>query len=186
MKINNFKSTWFGLFPLLLAQMGLPPNKPQQLYSPPRVPKNLQVAMGQTLLSSLSAKGVQIYQCKPLSNNPNRFEWSLKAPQADLFDKEGQKIGTHYAGPTWEANDGSKVVGELKSKANSPNKKAIPWLLLSSKSNQGNGIFSNVKFIQRVNTVGGKAPLKGCTRAKTDSEMSVKYTSDYYFYGKEP
>jgi Protein of unknown function (DUF3455) len=186
MKTNNFKSTWFGLFPLLLAQMGLPPNKPQQLYSPPRVPKNLQVSMEQTLVSKVSAKGVQIYQCKPRANNPNQFEWNLKAPQADLFDIKGQKIGTHYKGPTWEANDGSKVVGEVKSKADSPNKNAIPWLLLSSKSNQGNGIFSNVKYIQRVDTVGGKAPLKGCARTNIGAEVSVNYTSDYYFYGSLP
>jgi hypothetical protein len=36
----------------------------------------------------------------------------LKAPDADLFDEGGRRIGRHFAGPTWEASDdGSKVIG---------------------------------------------------------------------------
>jgi len=46
----------------------------------------------------------------------------------------GNKIAKHYAGTTWESNDGSKVVGEVKAKDNGPDPNAIPWLLLSAKS----------------------------------------------------
>jgi hypothetical protein len=39
------------------------------------------------------------------------FAWTLLAPEAFLFDRAGRKIGSHYAGPTWETFDGSKVGG---------------------------------------------------------------------------
>ena len=34
------------------------------------------------------------------------------APDASLLDAKGQVIGKHFAGPSWQANDGSIVVGE--------------------------------------------------------------------------
>ncbi|MHC5935738.1 DUF3455 domain-containing protein [Nostoc sp.] len=187
MKINNkFTYRYFVLFPLLVAQAGLAQNQQQYLISQLKVPENLKVPTGQTLVQKVSAKGTQIYQCKAKADNPNEFEWTLKAPRANLFDDKGQKIGKHYAGPTWEANDGSKVVGQVKSHANSPNQSAIPWLLLEAKSNEGNGIFSKVKYIQRVNTVGGKAPTTGCDKTHTNSQLSVNYSSNYYFYEPVP
>jgi hypothetical protein len=92
-------------------------------------------------------------------------------------------MGQHYAGPTWEANDGSKVMGEVKAKADAPEAKTIPWLLLAARSHAGNGIFSQVNWIQRVNTVGGTAPTGGCDRAYQNREIGINYTADYYFYG---
>ena len=43
------------------------------------------------------------------------------------------------------------------------NPNAIPWVLLSATFEGGAGIFANTKFIQRVNTVGGKAPSEDGT-----------------------
>ena len=115
-----------------------------------------------------------------------RFEWSFKAPEAELFDSDGKKIGRHYAGPTWEANDGSKVVGEVKAKDNGPDPNAIPWLLLSAKSTSGSGIFSQTQSIQRLNTVGGQAPAEGCNQAQFGKETRVPYKAKYYFYIARP
>jgi hypothetical protein len=39
---------------------------------------------------------------------------------------QGKRIGGHYAGPTWEANDGSKVVGEVLQRADAPRPGAVP------------------------------------------------------------
>jgi hypothetical protein len=147
------------------------------------VPKNLRVPPGQSLLFKASAKGSQIYVCKANSDNLNSFKWTLKAPDALLFNEQGQQVGKHYAGPTWESNDGSKVIGLLKAQTNAPQATTIPWLLLSGRSHQGNGIFSPVNWIQRLHTVGGKAPLRGCDRAHKDLEVSVAYQADYYFWG---
>ncbi|MDZ8189172.1 MAG: DUF3455 domain-containing protein [Nostoc sp. ChiSLP02] len=146
-----------------------------------QVPKNLQVPPGQSLLLKASAKGSQIYVCKAKSDNPNSFEWTLKAPDAVLFNEQGQQIGKHYAGPTWELNDGTKVVAQAK--ANAPQANTIPWLLLSERSHQGNGILNKVNWIQRLNTVGGKAPASGCDATHKQLEVKVPYQADYYFWG---
>jgi hypothetical protein len=154
--------TWFLLLPLLVTQVGLAQTRPLMAFAPPRVADNLKAPEGQVVMLKALARGVQIYECKVKPDNPNQFEWILKAAQADLFDNKGKKIGKHYAGPTWEANDGSKVVGEVKARAKAPNPSAIPWLLLQAKSQAGDGMFSKVTYIQRVDTVAGIAPAQKC------------------------
>ena len=88
----------------------------------PLVPENLKVPAGQTLSLVSPATGVQIYVCGATKTDPARFEWVFKAPEADLFDLSGKKSGKHYAGPTWESNDGSKVAGEVKARDDGPEK----------------------------------------------------------------
>jgi hypothetical protein len=108
------------------------------------------------------ATGVQIYVCGARRGDPSKYEWTLKAPEAEPHDSSGKRIGKHYAGPTWESNDGSKVVGEVKARDNGPDSNAIPWLLLTAKSTSGNGVFTRTNSIQRIDTIGGKAPSGGC------------------------
>jgi len=152
----------------------------------PSVPENLRTPANEVLSLETEAAGVQIYECNASKDEPTRFEWIFKAPEADLFDKTGNKIGKHYAGPTWESNDGSKVVGEVKAKDNGPDPNAIPWLLLSAKSTSGTGVFSQVKSIQRVNTVGGKAPTEACSQAQAGKVTRVGYKATYKFYVAKP
>src|SRR5216683_6227846 len=152
----------------------------------PLVPENLKVPAGQTLSLVSPATGVQIYECGATKTEPARFEWVFKAPEADLFDLSGKKIGKHYAGPTWESNDGSKVVGEVKSRDDGPNANAIPWLLLSAKSTSGVGILGQTASVQRVQTVGGKPPAGGCSEAPAGKEARVPYSAAYYFYVARP
>jgi hypothetical protein len=148
----------------------------------PAVPDSIKVAGTQTLSLQTDATGVQIYTCSASKADPARFEWVFKAPEAELFDSAGKKVGTHYAGPTWEGNDGSKVVGEVKGRYDSPDSNAIPWLLLNAKATSGNGIFSRMQGIQRVHTVGGKAPGEGCGQAQAGKEARVPYKAVYYFF----
>ena len=101
------------------------------------IPEKLKAPDTQKQSLEVKATGVQIYSCSASKTDPARFEWVFKAPEADLFDSAGKKIGSHYAGPTWESTDGSKVVGELKVKDDGPDPAAIPWLLMSAKSNSG-------------------------------------------------
>ena len=91
---------------------------------------------GSTLLLEVMADGVQIYTCEAKGST---FEWSFKGPEANLFDKQGRQIGTHFAGPTWKLDDGSTIVGEVVAKADAPEQGAIQWLLLRAKSHQGLG-----------------------------------------------
>jgi hypothetical protein len=152
----------------------------------PAVPETLKVPDTQVLTLETKAAGVQIYECKASKDDPMRFEWVFKAPEAELFDSAGKRVGRHYAGPTWESNDGSKVVGEVKARDNGPDPNSIPWLLLSAKSTSGNGVFSQTQSIQRVHTVGGKAPAEGCNQAQAGKEMRVPYKALYYFYIARP
>ncbi|MBW4684005.1 MAG: DUF3455 domain-containing protein [Komarekiella atlantica HA4396-MV6] len=146
------------------------------------IPNSLQVPNGQKLLLKASAKGTQIYVCKAKSEYPDQYEWTLKAPDAVLLNEQGQDLGKHYAGPTWEAKDGSKVVAKVKSKANAPQDGTIPWLLLEARSHEGNGMFRQVNWIQRINTVDG-TPVQGCNEFSQNREIRVNYTADYLFYG---
>ena len=148
---------------------------------PAAVPENLRVPDGQPLLLRAAARGAQIYTCKVKAADPAAFEWVLKAPEAELFDQSGARIGRHYAGPTWESADGSRVVGEVMQR--SAVQGAIPWLLLRAKSNEGSGTFASVKYIQRLDTSGGVAPSGGCDAAHEGAEASVDYSANYDFYG---
>ena len=150
------------------------------------IPAALRVATTEIPTQRTHAVGVQIYRCRANKDDSGHFEWQLKAPEADLFDKAGHRIGKHYAGPTWEGNDGSQVTGEVAARANSPDPNAIAWLLLSAKSTSGTGIFSSVRFIQRLHTAGGNAPAEGCNQASVDREVRVPYTADYWFYAAKP
>jgi hypothetical protein len=100
-------------------------NADQTAVSPPQ---------GSTLMLEVEADGVQIYACE---NKASGFEWSFKAPEANLFDKQGRQIGSHFAGPTWKMDDGSAIVGEVIAKTDAPEPGAVQRLLLRAKSHEG-------------------------------------------------
>ncbi len=145
------------------------------------IPEALRAPAGQPLTQQLHAKGVQIYECKPAKEDAARFEWSLLAPEAVLTDKSGRQVARHYAGPTWEGSDGSRVVGQVVAREASPGGASIPWLLLRAQSTSGTGRFSAVTSIQRLHTVGGNAP-PACGPAQVDQHLRVAYSADYFFY----
>ena len=153
---------------------------------PPDVPAPLRAPAGQSVFLEALATGVQIYECAAKADQPSAFEWVFRAPEAALADRSGRAIGKHYAGPTWESVDGSRVVGELKSRDPGPTPSAIPWLLLTSKSISGAGVFSQTTSIQRVQTVGGVAPSEPCSAANARQTARVPYTATYYFYRIAP
>ena len=154
--------------------------------SVPVVPDTVKVPAVDSLAFAASAKGVQIYECRARKDDATQYEWVFKAPEADLFDARGKKIGRHYGGPTWESNDGSKVLGEVKGREPSTDANAIPWLLLGARKHEGNGVFSRVSSIQRLETVGGKAPAGGCDQSSMGKELRVPYRAVYYFYVPKP
>jgi hypothetical protein len=140
---------------------------------------------GNVVLLKVHARGVQDYVSKALPTKADLFEW-VPTPRATLFDfaDKGKKVGKHYGGPTWEAADGSKVVGALPPVAAVLKEGAVPWLLIRAKSHEGSGIFGKVTYIQRVDTRGGVPPALRPTRA--DLKSPVEYTATYVFYGLAP
>jgi hypothetical protein len=158
-------------------------------YGPPPaadVPGKLKAAAGETLLAVLPAKGVQIYECRPKGDAAGAYDWAFVAPEARLFDGSGKEVGKHYGGPTWEAYDGSKVVGTVMAKADAPGAHDIAWLLLSTRqTGKDGGMFSKVTSIQRLHTAGGTAPPGGCTSVMNGAKARINYTADYYLYGSQ-
>ena len=146
----------------------------------PTLPANLPAALkpaGLTPYLQVSATGAQVYTC---SQSNGVWVWLFKAPDAKLFDAQKKQVGKHYAGPTWEALAGGKVVGVVK--ASAPGGAGnIPWLLLDVKSREGSGPFTDAKAILRIDTNGGVAPAPNCSQANSGEMAEVPYTANYVF-----
>jgi hypothetical protein len=145
-------------------------------YRAPDVPAALQVPVGNKISFRAYAVGVQIYVAIASASSATGYGWTFRAPEAVLYDADGKMVGLHYAGPTWETDSGSKVVGSRVAGA-TPNATAIPWLLLQATSTQGPGILARTTYIQRMNTTGGLAPAIAPIEA--GQEVSVPYTAKY-------
>jgi hypothetical protein len=148
----------------------------------PTVPSALAVAEGNKVFRVGHAIGVQIYSCNVTANG---LRWAFVAPRADLYDDHGKRIITHFAGPSWQARDGSVVVGRREA-AVTVDPSAIDWLLLSASSTtagtDGDQLVQTT-FVQRLATSGGVAPAATeCNVDTVGSRAEVPYTADYYFW----
>jgi hypothetical protein len=160
-----------GITQLALAQ---PPAQP--------VPPQVAVPAGHKLFLVGHATGVQIYRCDATPAGP---AWSFVAPRASLYDRRGKLLTTHFAGPTWQAKDGSFVVGRVVDRA--PAEGTIPWLLLEVASSGGpeDGRLARTAYIQRLATTGGLAPASGCDAGTVGAVAEIPYTADYAFWRKK-
>ncbi|HEY2497956.1 MAG TPA: DUF3455 domain-containing protein [Candidatus Angelobacter sp.] len=148
----------------------------------PTVPEAIEAAEGEELVLIARASGFQIYVCRP--DAEGKPAWILKAPEAQLFDQQGNAIGSHFGGPTWRHKDGSEITGRLAAKVDAPEATAIPWLLIAVTGNSGNGVLSGVTTIQRINTIGGLAPAASECMQGGEVEFRSSYSADYYFYAR--
>jgi Protein of unknown function (DUF3455) len=135
-------------------------------------------APGETIVATFHAEGAQIYECK--ADAGGRLGWAFREPIATLL-RDGATVGRHYAGPNWEAADGSAVTA--KALANVPGASAtdIPWLKLEVVARRGTGTLDGVTTVQRINTHGGVAS-GACDKAGT--YLSAPYSADYVFLRK--
>ena len=135
--------------------------------------EQLAAPVGSTLVLQAFGVGVQIYHW-------NGTSWGAAVPSATLYADAGGNgiVADHFAGPTWQSNSGGKVVGTVANRC-TKDVASIAWLSLTGVAD-GPGVFEKVKFIQRLNTVGGNAPsVAGVT---VGQEARVPYTADYLFY----
>lgn len=154
---------------------------------------------GETVLLRASVtEGYQIYGCQSSTTDPSGFAWKLQTPFAILKADNGTSV-MHSVGPSWlYAEDGSLIEGNVGqftspdgtavSATATPDVNSIPWLRLDVAGHQGNnGLFSNVDQIQRLYTVGGKAPSDGCNQKAANDHViqSVHYTAEYVFWGHQ-
>jgi len=168
-----------------VAALALPMLFPTSAFAanvtPPPMPTKIQAPAGHVPYVVGHATGTQNYTCQL---SPNGYAWTLVAPAATLVGDNGQVLTTHYGGPTWEAKDGSKVVG-ARVDGETVNPSAIPWLLLraaSTTAGSDGDRLTHTTYIQRVNTVGGLAPTGGCDQTTRGASSNVPYAADYYFY----
>jgi hypothetical protein len=155
------------------------PDKARRLPCPAHVPEALDPPEQATIEMGLPASGVQVYACS--SAKPGEApSWTLEAPHA-LLSSGDRVTGIHFAGPTWQGLDGSQVKGARLASADAPAATAIPWLLLSA-TPAGTGTFSQTTHIQRLDTVGGKAPSSGCDASHVGAKVLVPYRANYFFY----
>ena len=131
-----------------------------------------------TVVGTLHAEGAQLYECKP--GPDNALIWQFREPVATLL-QDGKTVGRHYAGPTWEHIDKSTVRGKVAVSARGATPNDIALLKLDVTERQGEGAFSNVTAVQRLNTSGGAAqgPCE-----KPGTFRSVAYSADYVFLRK--
>jgi FtsP/CotA-like multicopper oxidase with cupredoxin domain len=144
----------------------------------PPTAQNIAVPAGNKVFLVGHATGVQIYTCVGGT-------WSTAStPRAVLVGDNGQFLADHFGGPTWQAKDGSKVVGTVSQRA-TVDPTAIPWLLLTATASAGpdGDRLAATTYVQRVNTTGGLRPTSTCDPA-VDKPAEVRYTADYYFWKK--
>jgi hypothetical protein len=151
-----------------------------QVRCPRDVPAALNPPADATLAAALPARGVQIYTCAVPSAGGAPV-WTLKAPHA-VLGKGHDVQAIHFAGPSWQANDGSLVTATKVGASPAPDATDIPWLLLQAATHTGAGAFADVTWIQRLATEDGAAPTTGCDDAHVGATVLAPYAADYFFY----
>jgi uncharacterized protein DUF3455 len=132
------------------------------------------------IVLAVTAEGVQIYESRQKPGGG--FQWTLKAPDAQLKSAAGEVLGKHGAGPSWTLNDGSSIVGGLPPLKAVAAPGSIPWLLIAVKSKSGSGTLNKVDYVMRVATDGGVAPSEP-PNAEGATEK-VKYHAVYIFLAR--
>jgi hypothetical protein len=150
----------------------------------PAVPTEIAVVDGYKLFLVAHAVGVQIHECIP---NDSGYRWRFVGPRANLYDDRGTLVATHFSGPSWQARDGSKVTATIDGNGSvAVDPTAIPWLRLrvtSASAGPDGERLSGTKYIQRIRTTGGLAPIAASCNAETLGDVAeVPYTADYAFW----
>ncbi|MGO9064426.1 MAG: DUF3455 domain-containing protein [Myxococcaceae bacterium] len=152
----------------------------------PTVPSAIEAPATVTLVLRWFAHGTQNYTCTARLDGTGA-DWKLTAPEATLTagpEAGAPSVGTHGAGPSWVATDGSHFIGNAAAaqKAPSPEPTAVAWLLVPKKEGDATGTLGGVEYVQRVDTHGGQAPTTGCSTAGVGTTVKVPYSATYLFY----
>jgi hypothetical protein len=138
------------------------------------LPKEIAVP-GATPVATFEAAGGQIYACA--KNAKGSLEWTFREPIASLFH-DGKTVGRHFAGPTWEFSDSSRVTAKLAAKTPPKTAKEIPWLKLTIVEPAKSGPAASATTVLRIDTRGG-AFEGACSH---EGELHVEpYAAKYVF-----
>jgi hypothetical protein len=182
MKTSPVRPFAVAVLPFILAACSGMPSTGSSGTASTSVPAAIAVPSGNKLAFMLKGSGMQNYECRAKADAAGGYDWTFVSPEAALRDKSDTLVGRHYAGPTWEYGDGSKVTGKVVADAAAPVAGNIPWLLLKGTPGGSNGVFAVVTYVQRTNTNGGTAPSDMCNASLAGSKKAVRYSADYLFY----
>jgi len=131
---------------------------------------------------AVQAGGVQIYRCDATASPAPK--WVLDHPEAALFRDDGSAFGRHTTGPSWIADDGSRIVGDGAAPITVMKQPdSVPWLLLRITMHSGTGILQDARFVERYDTRGGLAPsAETCDLQHSDQRRAVHYSAVYEFF----
>jgi hypothetical protein len=157
---------------------------------PTGIPSQLQVPDNNSVLTKLVGVGTQNYQC--ISSNGS-FTWNLLEAIAVLNNENDDRVGSHYflktpingGRATWEDDsDHSLVTGKTIATVAAANTNNIALLLVQAvfHGNVTNGFFSDVTYIQRLNTINGVPRASFCNSTAVNDTIAVAYQADYWFY----
>lgn len=145
------------------------------------IPASLRVPAGQLVKYRYAASGDVTYQCLPSSDRPGQFAWVQMLANATLNTRSGRSVGRYYGGPTWEANDGSQVIGSVIASVDSTTS-GLPQQLIQTVSSEGRASFSGISYIQLLNTQGGGSPSATCDYSARTQRQQVSFQADFVFY----
>lgn len=146
------------------------------------LPEAVRVPAGAKQTMATTGVGEITYECREKAGMAGAHEWVFVAPVATLYGADRKMVGKYYAGPTWEAADGSKVTGKQLAVAPAM-AGSIPLQLVKAEPAMGMGAMQGVSYIQRLNTKGGVAPAAACDASRKGQRQQVAYEADYVFYG---
>jgi len=171
----------FGVAAVLSACNSMPMTSMMKIDNA-ALPEPVRVPAGQRLVMATSGVGEITYECREKKDMAGQHEWVFVAPIATLYGADRKTVGKYYAGPTWEANDGSKVTGKQVAVAPAA-PGSIPLQLVKAEPAMGAGAMTGISYIQRLNTKGGIAPAMACDAMSKGKRQQVAYEADYVFYG---
>jgi len=144
-----------------------------------------QLAPGPEYVASLALRGAGELLYESTSNGA----WQLKGGIADLWNMDPEdplarkpalvRLGD---GNTWTASDGSTIIGEVQKTISSPDPTAASWSLFRISAHRGNGILSDVGYVQCVFTKKGLPPIK--PSVGLGEIQRVPYEANYVFYSR--
>jgi hypothetical protein len=132
---------------------------------------------GQVPILQLAARGVQVFRCE---RRNGALQWSYRLPEADLTDASGTVVARHGVDFSFEHGDGSRLLGKVVASEEAPRDGNLRWLLLATRS-FGEGNFTGVSYVQRVNTNGGMPP-PACDARQLNQLLRVDFSADFVFY----
>jgi hypothetical protein len=151
------------------------------LLTAPAIAQSITAPAGAVAIVEVQGGGAQIYACRATA--AQTFAWKLVGPKAILVNDDGSDFGTHTAGPSWTAKDGSSIVADGAhpiSRVDSSN--GVPGLVLRVTSTAGAGILTSARFVVRSDTAGGLPPATGCDAAHENTMVARHYSAVYTFY----